>query len=179
MADDLLFAYSFVPGDKCVLIPVEDGVDISLSVAGGSDLVTSIRGDYAVSVRKQPGCGNLIRVWRDDPNREENKRKRKEEAQRIKAEADLKRQESVRGELLDLIRAQPGRARTYYERLPVHQGGVKSSQENKEKAISAMMQEGLVEMVMLARPVGRATHFLRVDEEAVKAMGLPSGNDGV
>lgn len=179
MSDDLLFAYSFVPGDVCTLVPVDGGVDISLTVAGGNDIRTSIRGNYAVSVRNQKGCGNLVRVWRDDPNREDNQRKRKEEAARIKREAELKRQQAVRSELLDLIRSQPRKSRSHYERLSVDQGGVKAGQDKKEQAITQMLNEGLVDMIMLARPVGRKTHYLQVNEEMVKSRGLPSARDGV
>ena len=73
-------------------------------------------------------------------------------------------------ELLDLIRRDPDRSRSYYERLPVSQGGVKASQERKERAITSMINDGSIVRVELEAPKGRANHYLRVDEEVVSAI---------
>lgn len=72
-------------------------------------------------------------------------------------------------ELLDLIRKDPGKSRSYYERLPVSQGGVKGSQERKERAVTSMINDGSIVRVELEVPKGRANHYLRVDEEVVEA----------
>jgi hypothetical protein len=73
-------------------------------------------------------------------------------------------------DLLDLIRRDPDRSRSYYERLPVNQGGIKASQERKERAITSMINDGSIVRVELEAPKGRANHYLRVDEEVVNAI---------
>jgi len=68
-------------------------------------------------------------------------------------------------DLVTLIRRDPGRSRTYYEQLSVVQGGVKGSRDRKEKAVNSLLNEGSLVRVELAKPIGRANHYLRVDEE--------------
>ena len=72
--------------------------------------------------------------------------------------------------LLDLVRAQPGRARSYYERLPKAQGGPGYSQERKERAITSLVNDGCLKMVPLEKPHGRSDHHLIVDEEVAAAV---------
>ena len=43
-------------------------------------------------------------------------------------------------------------------------GGVKGSQERKERAMDSLIADGLVEKVMLAKPIGRANHQMIVTE---------------
>jgi hypothetical protein len=73
-------------------------------------------------------------------------------------------------EVLDLVRKDPGKSRSYYERLPVAQGGVKASQERKERAVTSLLNDGSLERVELEKPQGRANHYLRVNEEVVDAI---------
>lgn len=71
--------------------------------------------------------------------------------------------------ILDLVRSHPEKSRSFYERLPVAQGGVKCSQERKERAINTLLDDGSLVRVELDAPRGRANHYLRVDETIVAA----------
>lgn len=73
-------------------------------------------------------------------------------------------------DVLELIRRDPNKSRSYYERLPVAQGGVRCSQERKERAIEVLLRDGLLERVELDKPQGRANHYLRVNEDVVSAV---------
>lgn len=73
-------------------------------------------------------------------------------------------------EILDLIRTQPEHARSHYERLSKAQGGPGYSQERKERAITSLVGDGCLKMVMLDKPKNRADHYLVVDEEVVRAV---------
>jgi len=72
-------------------------------------------------------------------------------------------------DLVNLIRKEPGKSRSYYERLPVAHGGVKASQERKERAIDSMLRDGQIDRVNLEKPLGKTNHFLRVNEEVVNS----------
>jgi len=72
--------------------------------------------------------------------------------------------------MIELVRQQPGKSRSYYERLPVAQGGVRSSQERKERIITSLLNDGSLERVELEKPQGRANHYLRVNEEVVESI---------
>ena len=72
-------------------------------------------------------------------------------------------------DLIELVRTQPRKSRSHYERLPVAQGGVKASQERKERAMSSMIDDGMLEVIHLEKAVGRATHYVQVDEAVVNA----------
>ena len=71
--------------------------------------------------------------------------------------------------VLELVRRDPGKSRSYYERLPVAQGGVRCSQERKERAVESLLGDGSLERVELEAPRGRANHYLRVNEDVVQA----------
>lgn len=73
-------------------------------------------------------------------------------------------------DIIELVRRDPGKSRSYYERLPVAQGGVKASQERKERAVTSLLNDGSLERVELEKPQGRANHYLRVNEEVVEAI---------
>lgn len=75
-------------------------------------------------------------------------------------------------DLVELVRRDPGKSRSYYERLSLAQGGVKASQERKELSVTSLINDGLLERVELDKPQGRANHFLRVNEEVVSAVNL-------
>jgi hypothetical protein len=72
--------------------------------------------------------------------------------------------------MIELVRRDPGKSRSYYERLPVTQGGVKCSQERKERALESLLNDGSLERVELEKPQGRANHYIRVNEEVVNAI---------
>ena len=72
-------------------------------------------------------------------------------------------------DILELVRKDPGKSRSYYERLPVAQGGVKASQERKERAVTSLLNDGSLERIELEKPQGRANHYLRVNEDVVAA----------
>lgn len=103
------------------------------------------------------------------------------EREQIKEERKDKKEQDqwmrVCRDLLQLIRNDPGKSRTYYERLSVSHGGVKSSQDRKERAIDSMLRDGQLERVELSKPIGRANHYIRVNEEVVAA--YESGKYGV
>lgn len=95
--------------------------------------------------------------------------------ERVQIKEDRKEQKDaevwggiLRG-ILDLVRNHPEKSRSFYERLPVAQGGVKCSQERKERAISTLLDDGVLIRVELDAPRGRANHYLRVDEDVVAA----------
>lgn len=73
-------------------------------------------------------------------------------------------------DLIDLIRRDPGRSRTYYEQLPLASNGVKGSRERKERAVTSLINDGSLVRVELETPRGRANHYLRVDEEVITAI---------
>jgi hypothetical protein len=80
-------------------------------------------------------------------------------------------------DIVELVRRDSGKSRSYYERLPLAQGGVKASQERKERAVSSLINDGSLERVELDKPQGRANHFLRVNEEVISAVN--SGRFGI
>ena len=65
---------------------------------------------------------------------------------------------------LNLIRKDEHRSRSYYERKAVADGGIKASQERKERAIDVLIQDGQLELLPYDKPRGRATHYLQVIE---------------
>jgi hypothetical protein len=73
-------------------------------------------------------------------------------------------------DIIDLVRKDAGKSRSYYERLPVAQGGVKASQERKERAVTSLLNDGSLERIELEKPQGRANHYLRVNEDVVAAI---------
>lgn len=74
-------------------------------------------------------------------------------------------------DIIDMMRRDPDKTRTHYERLPVSQGGVKGSQERKEKAINQLISDGIIENVDYEKPTGRAKSFIRVVEETRETRG--------
>ena len=95
--------------------------------------------------------------------------------ERVQLKEDRKEQrenqewERILTDLIDLVRRDPGKSRSYYERLPVATGGVKASQERKERAMNSLFNDGSLERVELEAPKGRANHYVRVNEEVVSA----------
>ncbi len=86
-----------------------------------------------------------------------------------KEQRELEAFNALCNDLVELIRRDPGRSRTYYEQLSVVQGGVKGSRDRKEKAVNSLLNEGSLVRVELAKPIGRANHYLKVDEEVWSA----------
>lgn len=77
--------------------------------------------------------------------------------------------ERICRDLVDLVRNQPRKSRSHYERLPVAQGGIKASQDRKERAMSSLIEDGVLEIILLDKPVGRANHYVRVNEDVASA----------
>lgn len=73
-------------------------------------------------------------------------------------------------EMIDLVRQHPEHSRSYYEQLSKTSGGVKGSQERKERAMTSLIGDGCVKIVLLDKPKGRSDHYLRVDDEVVAAV---------
>lgn len=68
----------------------------------------------------------------------------------------------IEEELLNLIKEQPGRAYSYYTRLPLSQGGIKGSQERKEKIMNKFIENNVVKLVELDKPVGRIKQVINL-----------------
>jgi hypothetical protein len=85
-----------------------------------------------------------------------------------KAAVELDSWNTLCDEIIDLVRTHPEHSRTYYERLPSAKGGPRGSQERKERAINSLLADGCLERIELENPMGRATHFLRVNESVVE-----------
>jgi len=83
----------------------------------------------------------------------------------IKEQKESEQWGRICDDLVTLIRNDVGKSRSYYERMPIAEGGVKASQERKERAIDSLIKDGRIERVMLDKPKGRANHFLRVNED--------------
>lgn len=83
----------------------------------------------------------------------------------MKEQKENEQWDRICNDLVTLIRNDPGKSRSYYERMPIAEGGVKASQERKERAIDSLIKDGRIERVMLDKPKGRANHFLRVNED--------------
>lgn len=66
--------------------------------------------------------------------------------------------DEIKTRLLSLIRLNPGKGKTYYTQLPVKRGGVPSYHERKEKIIEGLIEEGVLVLKQLDKPVGRRTH---------------------
>jgi hypothetical protein len=63
-------------------------------------------------------------------------------------------------DLLRLVRALPGRGKSFYTQLGMNGGGVKGSQERKEKAIEQLINANQLKRVQLEKASGRKTHEL-------------------
>lgn len=85
----------------------------------------------------------------------------------IKNQREQNQMSALCAEMLNVIRKIPERSRSFYERLAVNHGGVKGSQERKQKAIDILLDDGAVEVVDLPKPQGRLTSYLRVVEQKV------------
>jgi Bifunctional DNA primase/polymerase, N-terminal/Primase C terminal 2 (PriCT-2)/AAA domain len=96
--------------------------------------------------------------------------------ERVQLKEDRKEQreqeqwQRICNDLLDLVRRDPGKSRSYYERLSVAQGGVKCSQERKERAIESLLNDGSLQRIELEVPKGRANHYLIVNEDVINAV---------
>jgi len=65
-------------------------------------------------------------------------------------------------DMLNLMKEKIDRSRSFYERLPLNEGGVKGSQERKQRAIDTLLEDGMIEIVELKKPLGRSTNYIRV-----------------
>jgi hypothetical protein len=96
------------------------------------------------------------------------------ERDQLKADREEQKQQlewqRVCVDILELVRRDPGRSRSHYERLTVSAGGVRASQERKERAVTSLIEDGALERVELETPKGRANHYLRVNEAVAAAV---------
>jgi hypothetical protein len=69
---------------------------------------------------------------------------------------------SLCADMLNLMKDKIDRSRSFYERLPLKEGGVKGSFERKQRAIDILLEDGMIEIVDLPKPIGRTTQYLRV-----------------
>jgi hypothetical protein len=69
---------------------------------------------------------------------------------------------SLCADMLNLMKDKIDRSRSFYERLPVKEGGVKGSFERKQRAIDMLLEDGMIEIVELENPIRRATSYIRV-----------------
>jgi len=71
-------------------------------------------------------------------------------------ERDVARLDSqLERELIGLVERDPGRGESHYCRVPLNEGGVKGSQERKERALARLIDSGQLLRVELERPLGR------------------------
>jgi len=66
--------------------------------------------------------------------------------------------------LVRLVEQDPGRGQTHYCRLPLVEGGLRGSQERKERAMSRLLEQGRLRLVELPSRVGRLTHAVCLPE---------------
>lgn len=91
----------------------------------------------------------------------------KEDAKELRAQDEWV---TLCDEMLQLVRDHPEHSRSYYEQLPKTRGGPRGSQERKERAMTALINDGCLKIVELEKPKGRADHYLRVDEAVVSSI---------
>jgi hypothetical protein len=68
--------------------------------------------------------------------------------------------EQLKLDLLRLVRVLPGKAKSFYTQLGMDEGGVKGSQERKEKALEELINANQIKRVQLEKAVGRKNHEL-------------------
>lgn len=73
---------------------------------------------------------------------------------------------TMRADILKLIESDPGKSRSYYERKSVSSGGVAGSQDRKEQVMQSLLAEGVISLIPYDKPVGRAKHFVRINQKA-------------
>ena len=66
----------------------------------------------------------------------------------------------VEKSLLELVEAEPGRGVSFYTHLPLSLGGVRGSQERKERVMARLVAEGKVIRFRLPKPIKRMTHVI-------------------
>lgn len=88
----------------------------------------------------------------------------------LKEEREQEAFAKLKLDLLLLVQARPGHARSFYEQMPRAAGGVSGAQTRKEKAMSELLDSGALLRIELPNPKGRATH------QIVPAEGNQAGN---
>ena len=73
----------------------------------------------------------------------------------------------LRQALLELVRFQPGRGQSHYCRLSLEEGGIKGSQERKERLLADMVKRGELRQVTLPKAVGRRSVVFYAPEQGV------------
>ena len=87
--------------------------------------------------------------------------------EQVKEDREREHWNQLTQQLIQLIRSNPNRARSHFERLSVSEGGLRCSQERRERLVNSLLADGLVERVELEKPQGRANHYLRLNEELI------------
>ena len=87
----------------------------------------------------------------------------------IKDTIETEKWNKIADDLINMVREQPSKPRSHYERTPATKGGVKASQDKKERIITSLLNDGVLERIELESPVGRANHYIRVNEEVYEA----------
>lgn len=86
-----------------------------------------------------------------------------------KEERNQKEIDRISKDIIAFILREPNQSRSFYERTPESQGGVRGSQDRKEKAITRMLDDGILARLEYTQPKGRATHYLMVDVEVLES----------
>lgn len=92
--------------------------------------------------------------------------KRGERAQlreEIKEEKAARELDRISKDIIAFVLREPGNSRSHYERTPESSGGVRGSQDRKEKVINRLLDEGVLVKMEYTQPRGRAKHYLVVD----------------
>lgn len=66
--------------------------------------------------------------------------------------------QQIKEELLKLIRIKPGHTRTHYTQLQKKDGGIKGSRERKEEMFKELVDEKLIVVKPLDKPIARQNH---------------------
>jgi hypothetical protein len=117
----------------------------------GTDVVLRVEGErHRLIIRHERPRPEWLREWA-----ERARRLRTGEPAQRRGRVVKMTEPELDAAMLALVRLQPGRARTHYERLEVRHGGVGCSQDRKEQAVTRLLDSGLVRRVELEKPVGR------------------------
>lgn len=80
---------------------------------------------------------------------------------RIKFKVQEKKDNSqLKLDVLRLIKAIPGRSKSFYTQLSLEDGGIRGSQERKDKAIEEMINANQIKRILLEKAIGRKNHEL-------------------
>lgn len=90
----------------------------------------------------------------------------REDAKEEKAQREMDR---IEKDIIAYVIREPGNSRSFYERTPESQGGVRGSQDRKERVINRLLDSGVLVKLEYTKPKGRATHYLAVDSTVLES----------